>query len=95
MWDKYPAACCGDFYYISEHGFNKSSTIILMCHSGNRSAGAINLLAQVNYTNVYSVIDGFDGWIIEGKLSDKAKGWKNSGLPWSMDLDEDKMYMEF
>ncbi len=81
--------------YILEHGFNKSSTIILMCHSGNRSAGAVNLLAQVGYTKVYSVIDGFDGWTQEEVSNDTAKGWKRSGLPWTKKLDEEKMYMEF
>lgn len=83
--------------YISEHGFNKDSTIILICRSGNRSAGASNLLAQVGYSQVYSIIDGFEG----DKLVDKNnpekhgfKGWKRSNLAWSTKLDEEKMYME-
>lgn len=76
-------------------GLGKDDKIILMCRSGSRSAAAANLLQKAGYTNVYTVVDGFEG--------DKAKsgpmkgqrvvnGWKNSGLPWSYKLDSDKMY---
>jgi hypothetical protein len=40
---------------------------------------------------VYIVVYGY-----EGEMSDKGRrnvnGWKNSGLPWSYDLDKKKMY---
>ncbi len=84
--------------YISEHGFNKDSTIILICRSGNRSSGATNLLAKVGYKRVYSIIDGFEGTKTVDKSNPKnqsLKGWKKSNLPWSKKLDEEKMYMEF
>lgn len=80
--------------FVQSKGLNKDSGIILICRSGNRSARAVNLLAQVGYSRVYTVTDGFEG--------DKDKnghptvnGWKNSGLPWSYKLEEEKMYMEF
>ncbi|MDH5394303.1 MAG: rhodanese-like domain-containing protein [Gammaproteobacteria bacterium] len=82
---------------VKSKGFNKQSKIIVMCRSGSRSAKAANLLSQLGYQNVYSVVDGFEG--------DKAKtgpakghrnvnGWKNSGLPWSYKLTVAKMYFE-
>ena len=82
---------------LAKKGFDKNSKIIVMCRSGSRSAKAANLLSQLGYNNVYSVVDGFEG--------DKAKtgakkgqrvvnGWKNAGLPWSYKLAEAKMYFE-
>lgn len=82
---------------IKKKSLNKDSKIIVMCRSGSRSAKAANLLSQLGYKNVYSVVDGFEG--------DKAKfgaskghrtvnGWKNAGLPWSYKLTVAKMYFE-
>lgn len=73
--------------YIQSHDLNKNSKIIVICRSGNRSAKAVNILSKVGYTNVYSVIDGFEG-------SSKTNGWKFNGLPWSNKLDQNKMYQE-
>ncbi len=80
---------------LKAKGLDKSDTVILMCRSGKRSAKAVNVLAEHGYTNVYTVVDGYEG--------DKAKkgahrgkrvvnGWKNSGLPWTYSLDKDLMY---
>lgn len=82
---------------LQSKGLNKDSKIIVMCRSGSRSAKAANLLDQMGYKNVYTVVDGFEG--------DKAKsgpnkghrvvnGWKNSDLPWSYKLAKGKMYFE-
>ncbi len=82
---------------IEEAGLNKDSEIILMCRSGTRSAKAAALLNQLGYAKAYTVVDGYEG--------DKAKegphkgqrvvnGWKNSDLPWTYKLTEDKMYFE-
>ena len=85
--------------YVSAHGYNKDSTIILICRSGNRSSRAANLLSQVKYTRVFSVVDGYEGDKSEQTGKDYAhrviNGWKNRGLPWSYELDEQKMYIEF
>jgi rhodanese-related sulfurtransferase len=82
---------------IEEAGLDKDSEIILMCRSGTRSAKAAALLNQLGYSKAYTVVDGYEG--------DKAKegphkgqrivnGWKNSDLPWTYKLTEDKMYFE-
>ncbi len=82
---------------IKEKHLNKNSKIILICRSGNRSAKAINLMAQAGYKQVYSVIDGFEGGKIkkgEHKGQRLKNGWKNANLPWSYKLDKDKMTMD-
>jgi len=69
--------------------------IVLMCRSGSRSAKAANLLYDMGFRNVYSVVDGFEG--------DKAKegpfkgqrlvnGWKNAGLKWSYAIAPSQAY---
>ena len=79
---------------LEDKDLDKSSTIILLCRSGNRSAYAATLMYKAGYKNVYTVIDGFEG----DKNANKERlvnGWKNSKLPWSYKLDEDKAYIAF
>ncbi|MFB3101035.1 MAG: rhodanese-like domain-containing protein [Gammaproteobacteria bacterium] len=77
---------------LEEKGLSQNDKVFLMCRSGGRSASAADLLGEAGFTNVYSVVDGYEG--------DKAKsgkrtlnGWKNSDLPWSYKLDKKKMYL--
>ena len=80
---------------MSEKRLNKSSVIILMCRSGDRSAKAANLLMDLGYQQVYSVVDGFEGDLAAtGPQSGQRviNGWKNAGLPWSYKLDKTRLY---
>ncbi len=77
---------------LEEKGLGQDDKVFLMCRSGGRSASAVDLLTKAGFTNVYTVVDGYEG--------DKAKngkrilnGWKNSDLPWSYKLDKKKMYL--
>jgi rhodanese-related sulfurtransferase len=78
-------------------GLDKNSTVIVMCRSGDRSARAADLLSNSGYTKVYSVVEGFEG--DQAKDGDHkgqrvVNGWKNAGLPWSYNLNKNKMYIE-
>lgn len=42
---------------------NKSDTILLYCRSGNRSALAADALQKLGYTNVLSMIGGYQAWL--------------------------------
>ena len=73
-----------------------NDTILIMCRSGGRSAMAVNALAEVGFTYVYTIIDGMEGdkvddpeSIFHGKRM--KNGWKNSGLPWTYDLDPERI----
>lgn len=82
---------------MEKSGLNKSSTVILICRSGDRSARAADLLTQAGYATVYTVVDGFEGDIAKdgaNKGKRLVNGWKNSGLPWGYDLDKKKMYVD-
>jgi rhodanese-related sulfurtransferase len=74
-------------------------TILVTCRSGQRSAPAVNLLADAGYRNVYSVVDGVEG----DKVTDPESvfygqrmknGWKNSGLPWTYSLNPALMHLD-
>lgn len=81
---------------VSKAGLQKDSTIILMCRSGDRSAKAANDLTKAGYTNAYSLVEGFEGDVAkDGPNAGKrtVNGWKNAGLPWSYNLDKNKMYL--
>ncbi len=77
---------------LSKKGLSRNDKVVLICRSGDRSARAVNLLADLGYTNVYSVVDGFEGDLTpEGRR--EVNGWKNSLLPWSYELDKSKIYL--
>lgn len=80
---------------LAEKGLTRADPIVLICRSGDRSAAAANVLAQIGYSRVYSVIDGFEGDLAkdgptQGQRS--VNGWKNAHLPWSYTLQREKMY---
>jgi rhodanese-related sulfurtransferase len=80
-------------YWALDKGTEKADPIVLICRSGDRSAIGADFLAKQGYTNVWSVVDGFEGDLAKdgpNKGRRAVNGWKNSGLPWSYDLDKTK-----
>lgn len=78
--------------------FKPGDALILMCRSGHRSAAAAQRLIKAGFTNVYSMVDGFEGDAVADKASpDFGKrtinGWKNAKLPWTHALDEKLVYI--
>lgn len=77
--------------------FNKTDTIMVMCRSGGRSAASVNLLSMAGFKNVYSITDGFEGDSLKvpGSYNNGKRivnGWKNSGAPWTYELDPKHAY---
>ena len=73
-------------------------TILVSCRSGGRAAMAINQLAAAGFTHAYNILDGMEG----SKVADPdsvfdgmrmKNGWKVSGLPWTYDLDPERMVL--
>jgi rhodanese-related sulfurtransferase len=86
-----------DFVAHVQARFKPDNTILVMCRSGGRSAMAVNALAKAGFTQVYNIIDGFEG----DKVNDPESvhhgkrmrnGWKNSA-PWTYDLDPAKVWI--
>jgi rhodanese-related sulfurtransferase len=86
-----------DFEVQAKAQFKTSDTLMIMCRSGGRSAQAVNRLAKEGYTEVYNIIDGFEGDKVKDEQSyfngkRMMNGWKNSGAPWTYALDPDLVY---
>ena len=71
-------------------------TILVMCRSGGRGAMAVNMLAKAGYQNVFNIVDGMEGDLVDdpenvyfGKRM--KNGWKNAGLPWTYDVNAEQM----
>ena len=73
-------------------------TVLVICRSGSRSAEAVDQLVEAGFTSVYNIIDGVEG----DKVDDPASafhgkrmknGWKNAGLPWTYQLDPERMQL--
>ena len=76
--------------------FEPGEPLLLMCRSGGRSAMAVNLLAQAGYTDAWNITDGMEGDLVKdpGSSNDGKRmknGWKNSGLPWTYQVDPERV----
>lgn len=76
--------------------FKPSHTLLVMCRSGGRSARAVDVLAEAGFKRVYNVVDGMEGDEVGDPSSvfhglRMKNGWKNTGLPWTYELDPEKM----
>ncbi len=76
---------------LKEKGLTKDDPVVVMCRSGDRSSRAANLLTDLGYKRVYSVVGGFEG-VWDDKGEKRVGGWKGAGLPWNYDLEKSKMY---
>lgn len=71
---------------LAREGKGKDDPVFLICRSGNRTGAAANALAKAGFSNVWNLVDGFEG----DKGPDGARdvnGWRNAGLPWRYALD--------
>lgn len=99
QWDakkKLPMIANPDFLPQVKEIAKPTDALLVMCRSGGRSAQAVNLLAEAGFKNAYSIIDGMEGDVVDDadsvfKGKRMKNGWKNSGLPWTCDLDPEKM----
>ncbi len=41
---------------------DKNQTYLIYCRSGNRSGKALNIMAELNFREVYNISDGIIGW---------------------------------
>jgi rhodanese-related sulfurtransferase len=81
---------------LEARGLGKDAEIITMCRSGSeRGEPSARHLRENGFPNARFVINGFQGDTIkEGEHAGfrLKNGWQNSGLPWSMRMDADKIY---
>jgi rhodanese-related sulfurtransferase len=56
--------------------------VILVCRSGKRSLDAGELLLKEGFTDVYNVLEGFEGELDENHHRSTLGGWRFHNLPW-------------
>ncbi|HEX6794285.1 MAG TPA: rhodanese-like domain-containing protein [Casimicrobiaceae bacterium] len=56
--------------------------VVLICRSGQRSVAAGVELENAGFTDVYNVLEGFEGPLDENHQRGTLGGWRNEGLPW-------------
>lgn len=61
---------------------DKSAPLMFICRSGARSNAAASLAAELGYTNVFNVLEGFEGDKNEAGQRNTVSGWRYHGLPW-------------
>lgn len=65
--------------------FQPEQIIILLCRSGKRSAAAAQVVSAAGYTQVFNVLEGFEGDLDLQQQRGEQGGWRHWGLPWSQD----------
>ncbi len=63
----------------------KDAVILLLCRSGNRSAQAADAAAKAGFTQVFNVLEGFEGDLDARQRRGGQNGWRFQGLPWRQD----------
>jgi len=100
QWDgsgkKLPMKPNPDFVAQAKEHFDPSDTLLVVCRSGNRSAKAVDVLASAGFKQVWNVVDGVEGDLVDDRQSPQfgtrtKNGWKNDGLPFTYELDPAKM----
>lgn len=80
-----PLAPNPNFLADLERAAGKDQVVLLLCRSGKRSAAAARAAAQAGYTNVFNVLEGFEGDLSAGSQRGAVNGWRHRGLPWVQD----------
>lgn len=68
---------------LNQHGFGKDSVLMFMCRTGGRSHNAAVVAESLGYSQVYNVLEGFEGETNAEKQRTLINGWKHAGLPWT------------
>ena len=56
--------------------------VVLICRSGQRSVAAGVALENAGFSEVYNVLEGFEGALDESHHRGTLGGWRREGLPW-------------
>lgn len=81
--------------FAMDNDIDADTPIIVMCRSGSRSAKAADRIAEMGFTRVYSMTDGFEGDTArDGAQAGQrvVNGWRNAGLPWSYTVSAAQAY---
>jgi len=82
-WQSYPGGNPNPHFLDQlEHQVDKEALVMLICRSGARSHSAAAAAMARGYTQVYNVLEGFQGDKDPQSHRDTVGGWRAAGLPW-------------
>ncbi|MEL6977473.1 MAG: sulfurtransferase [Pseudomonadota bacterium] len=94
--ERNPDFAAGVLAALEAKSLPKTTPIMLMCRSGGtRGAPSAKALEGLGLSQVYVVVDGFEGRADKTNPNGPWRlvdGWKNSGLPWGYDLNPEKVH---
>jgi len=61
---------------------SSDAPVVLICRSGKRSLEAGKLLIEKDFTEVYNIVEGFEGELDDSHHRSALGGWRFHGLPW-------------
>lgn len=68
---------------LNQNGVDKNGVLIFMCRTGGRSHNAATVATSLGFTQVYNMLEGFEGEANPLKQRTLINGWKFAGLPWT------------
>lgn len=68
-----------------ESKVGKDDVVLFLCRSGKRSAAAAEAAAAKGFTQVFNILEGFEGDLDGQQRRGDSGGWRHWGLPWVQD----------
>lgn len=62
--------------------YSRDELLLLLCRSAVRSHHAAAAAANVGFSRVYNILEGFEGDLGGDKRRGALGGWRKAGLPW-------------
>jgi uncharacterized protein (DUF934 family)/rhodanese-related sulfurtransferase len=60
----------------------RDDRLLLLCRSAKRSLSAARALTSAGFTQVYNILEGFEGDMDSNGQRGRVNGWRLHGLPW-------------
>jgi rhodanese-related sulfurtransferase len=80
-----------DFVKDLKARFKPEDTLVFICRAGGRSLRAARAALAAGFPKVVNLGEGFEGGVDDKGLR-TVGGWRNSGLPFTYDIDPQKAY---
>ncbi len=64
---------------------DRHAPVLLLCRSGKRSVAAAIAARKAGFTQVFNILEGFEGDLDGSQQRGSNNGWRQRGLPWQQD----------
>lgn len=68
-----------------ENKVGKDDVVLFLCRSGKRSAAAAEAATAKGFSQVFNILEGFEGDLDNQQQRGDSGGWRRWGLPWVQD----------